>query len=352
MGKDITVGMDMGDKEHVVCILDSKGKVIKRDKVRNTGEAIRKYFKKLAPCRMGLEAGTHSGWVSRILEEVGHEVLVGNPRKLRMIWKSNEKDDNKDAEMIARLTRADPQLLHPIQHRGAEAQIDLGIIKARDMLVKSRSMLIGHARGAVKSIGERISKCSAETFHRRLNKEMPEELRSALEPLMKMIEELTGRIRDYDKVLKKLCREKYAETEGLQAICGVGPITSLAFVLTLEESSRFDNSRSVGAFVGLVPKRDQSGETDKQLRITKAGDAYLRRLLVGSAQYILGHFGPDCDLREFGLKLAQRGGKNAKRRAVVAVARKLAVLMHHLWKADAIYDPFYQKNRKQRNKAA
>lgn len=352
MGKDNTVGMDMGDKEHVVCILDGTGKVIKRDKVTNTGEGMRKYFKKLAPCRVGLEAGTHSGWVSRILAELGHEVLVGNPRKLRMIWKSNEKDDNKDAEMIARLTRADPQLLHPIQHRGEAAQLDLGIIKARDMLVKSRSMLIGHARGAVKSTGERISKCSAETFHLRLNQEMPEELGSALAPLMKRIEELTGRIRDYDKVLKKLCSEKYPETEGLQAICAVGPITSLAFVLTLEESSRFENSRSVGAFVGLVPKRDQSGETDKQLRITKAGDAYLRRLLVGSAQYILGHFGPDCDLREFGLKLAQRGGKNAKRRAVVAVARKLAVLMHHLWKAPALYDPFYQKNRQQKNQAA
>ena len=181
---------------------------------------------------------------------------------------------------------------------------------------------------------------------------MPEELRGALEPLMKTIEELTGRIRDYDKGLKKLCSEKHPETEGLQAICGVGPITSLAFVLTLEESSRFERSRSVGAFVGLVPKRDQSGETDKQLRITKAGDAYLSRLLVGSAQYILGHFGPDCDLRQFGLKLAQRDGKNAKRRAVVAVARKLAVLLHHLWKSGAIYDPFYQKNRKQRNKAA
>ncbi len=352
MEKDITVGMDIGDKQHVVCILDGAGKVIKRDRVANTAEVIGKYFKRLAPCRVGLEAGTHSGWVSRILAELGHEVLVGNPRKLRAIWKSDQKDDNKDAEMIARLTRADPQLLHPIQHRGAEAQLDLGIIKARDMLVKSRSMLIAHVRGAVKSIGERIATCSAETFHLRLNKEMPEELRGALEPLMKTIEELTGRIRDYDKVLKKLCSEKYPETEGLQAICGVGPITSLAFVLTLEESSRFERSRSVGAFVGLVPKRDQSGETDKQLRITKAGDAYLRRLLVGSAQYILGHFGPDCDLREFGLKLAQRGGKNAKRRAVVAVARKLAVLLHHLWKSGAIYDPFYQKNRKQRNKAA
>lgn len=348
MGKGITVGMDMGDREHRVCHLDGEGKIVRWDKVRNTREAIWKYFKKLEPCHVGLEAGTHSGWVSRILEELGHEVVVGNPRKLRMIWKSDEKDDDRDAEMLARITRLDPELLNPIRQRGEEAQRDLEVIKAREMLVKSRSMLITHTRGAVKSVGERISQCSAETFHRRLDQEMSEELRGALEPLRKMIEELTLRIRDYDRAVEQLCREQYPQTEGLRAIGGVGPITALAFVLTLEENSRFEKSRSVGAFLGLVPKRDQSGQTDKQLGITKAGDAYLRRLLVGAAQYILGHFGPDCDLKQFGLKLAQRGGKNAKRRAVVAVARKLAVLLHHLWKSTDTYDPFYQRNRKQK----
>ncbi len=123
-------------------------------------------------------------------------------------------------------------------------------------------------------------------------------------------------------------------------------MTALSFVLVLEDSGRIENSRSVGPFLGLTPKRDQSGQTDKQLRITKAGNAYLRRLLVQCAQYILGEFGPDCDLRRFGLKLAERGGKNAKRRAVVAVARKLAVVMHHLWKVGGDYDPLHQRNRK------
>ncbi len=351
MGNDITVGVDMGDKSHAICILDAEGEGKVRDSVVNTAKAIRKYFKDFEPCVIALEAGTHSGWISRTLEEMGHEVLVGNPRKLRVIWDSNEKDDDRDAEMLARIARFDRHLLYPIRHRGKEAQADLAVIKARDMLVKTRSMLITHSRGVVKSMGQRISKCSAETFHRRAQEEMPEELVPALEPVIKTIEELTDRIRSYDKRLEKLCREKYLETEGLRAIRGVGPVTALAFVLTIEESSRFEKSRSVGPFLGLTPKRDKSGSTDKQLPITKAGDAYLRRLLVGCSQYILGPFGMDCDLKRFGIKLAARGGKNAKRRAVIAVARKLAVIMHHLWKSGDAYDPIYQQNRKLKKSA-
>lgn len=352
MDKAITVGLDMGDKQHRICELDGAGKVVRWARVTNTAAAIRGYFEKMPACRIGMEAGTHSGWVSRILEELGHEVLVGHPRKLRMIWKSDEKDDNRDAEMLARIARLDPELLHPIRHRGAEAQRDLDVIKAREKLVKARTILIAHVRGVVKGVGKRITKCSAETFHLRLTEEMPEELEVALRPVVETIAELTRCIRGYEREINRLCREKYPETEGLRAIAGVGPITALAFVLTLEESSRFEKSRSVGAFVGLVPRRDQSGETNKQLRITKAGDGYLRRLLVGSGQYILGHFGPDCELRRFGLRLAQRGGKNAKKRAVVAVARKLAVVLHHLWRSGAVYDPFYQENLKRRGNLA
>ena len=351
MKKRITVGMDMGDKNHSICVLNAEGEVLERTEVSNTAKALGKYFGKLEPCRVALEAGTHSGWVSRELEAMGHEVLVGNPRKLRMIWDSDKKDDARDAEMLARIARLDPHLLYPIRHRGQKAQTDLAIIKARDILVRSRTALVAHARGVVKTLGQRISPCSAESFHRRLLEEMPVELAPALEPLMKSIEELTRRIRHYDKLLEKLCSEEYPETCGLRAISGVGPITALAFVLTLEESERFQKSRAVGPFLGLVPKRDQSGQSDKQLRITKAGDAYMRRLLVGSAQYILGAFGPDCDLRRFGLKLAERGGKNGKRRAVVAVARKLAVMMHHLWKSGEAYEPFYRQNLKQKKAA-
>lgn len=351
MEKSITVGMDMGDKNHSICVLDAEGRVQERTTVANTASAIRKYFTKRGPCLVAMEAGTHSPWVSRLLEELGHEVLVGHPRKLRAIWDSDEKGDDRDAEMLAKIARFDRDLLYPIHHRGAQTQCDLAILKARDMLVKSRSMLITHVRGVVKCAGKRISSCGAEVFHIRLLDEMPIELEPALEPIMKSIEELNQRIRHYNKLIDKVSEEKYPETSGIRAIAGVGPVTALAFVLTLEDASRFDKSRDVGPFIGLTPKRDQSGDTDKQLRISKAGNAYLRRLLVGCSQHILGAFGSDCDLRRFGLKLAERGGKNAKRRAVVAVARKLAIKMHYLWKTGDVYDPLYQQNHTKKKAA-
>ena len=351
MNTSNTVGVDMGDKNHRVVTLDSAGEVSDRCWVSNTAPALRKHFKSLAPCRVALEAGTHSGWVSRLLEEMGHEVLVGNPRRLRVIWDSDRKDDDRDAETLARIARLDPKLLYPIHHRGAEAQSDLAVIKARDMLVKTRSRLVASARGLVKTSGHRIDSCGAEVFHKRLREKMPSDLDAALEPMLKIIEELTMRIRHYDKKIRTLCDEKYPETKILREIVGVGPITALAFILTLEHADRFKKSRDVGSYVGLTPKRDQSGQSDKQLGITKAGNAELRRLLVGCAQYILGPFAKDCDLRRVGLKLAARGGKNAKRRAVVAVARKLAVLMHHLWATGETYDPFFQRNAKEKKVA-
>ena len=345
MGVNITVGMDLGDKNHRVCMLDSKGNVIDIETISNTDKAIRKKFGDLKPCTVAIEAGTHSPWISRVLEEIGHKVLVGNPRKLRAIWTSDNKHDDRDSVMLARIARFDPELLYPIRHRGQQAQSDLAVIKARDSLIKTRRALISHCRGTVKSFGERISKCSAESFHRRLGKEMPEALNDALSPVMETIEVLTAQLRKLDLKIERLSTDKYPETGRMRQIRGIGPVTALSFVLTLEDASRFKNSRSVGPYLGLVPKRDQSGDSDKQLGITKAGNEYLRSLLVNCAQYILGPFGKDCDLRRFGEKLAARGGKNARKRAIVAMARKISVLMHHLWKTGDEYKALLHDNK-------
>lgn len=334
----------MGDKKHAICVLDWQGQVAERAEVANTAAAIRKRFAKMKPCLVAMEAGTHSGWASRILEELGHEVLVGNPRKLRAIWDNAQKNDVRDAEMLARIARFDPQLLHPIRHRGKEAQVDLAAIKARDELVKVRTALIAHARGLVKSSGERLPGCSPECFHRRAAAAMPADLAPALDPVVAAVAELTAQIRRCDRRIRELA-EKYPETGRLRAVPGVGPVTSLAFVLTLEEPARFAKSRDVGPYLGLTPRRDQSGQVDKQLRITKAGNAYLRRLLVQCAHYVLGRHGPDCDLRRFGLRRAARGGAIAKRRATVAVARKLGVLLHRLWKNGDAYEPRHRPDR-------
>ena len=345
-----TVGMDMGDKVHSICILDASGTVRECAEVSNTRAGIYKFFAKMEPSLIALETGTHSSWVSRILEELGHEVLVGHARKLRMIWNNPQKNDMRDAEMLARIARFDRKLLHPIQPRSMKAQCDLAAIKARNQLVKVRSSLIAHARGLVKSVGARLPTCSPECFAKRAAEAVPEELALALEPVIVSIAELTVRIRHCDQLVQKLADEEYPATKRLQEIPGVGPITSLAFVLTLEDPKRFARSRDVGPFLGMTPRRNQSGQVDQQLPITKAGNAYMRRLLVQCAQYLLGHYGPDCDLRRFGLKLAERGGKNAKRRATVAVARKLAVLLHSLWKTGEEYEP--NRCRRQNRKTA
>jgi transposase len=344
VNKGTTIGMDLGDKTHEVCVLDAEGKVILRKEIVNTGESVKKFFKDYKDVLVVMETGTHSPWVSRVVEGMGCEVLVGNARKLRMIWMANNKSDVRDAEMLARIGRMDRALLYPVHHRSEEAQQDLAIMKARDALVSVRADLVNHVRSTVKGTGHRINKCSTEAFARRAKESIPEGLRAALLPVIEAIEAISEQIRSYDKEIATLIEQRHPEAKRLSQVPGVGPVTSLGFVLSLEESGRFKKSRSVGAYLGLTARRDQSGQTDKQLRITRAGDAYVRRLLVGCSHYILGAFGPDCDLRRFGLKLAARGGKNAKRRAIVAVARKLGVMLHRLWVTGAEYDPDYRKN--------
>ena len=335
----MTIGMDLGDRYSCFYTLDSAGENTESGRVQTTKSALEKRFRSCEAARVVIEAGTHSPWVSRLLAEWGHEVVVANPRKLALIAQNESKDDPVDAELLARLGRVEPQLLSPIVHRGAEAQADLAVIRARDAVVAARTQLVNHVRGAVKSLGSRIPRCSPRSFAQKVESGLPEPLRAALEPLLKVIGVMTEQIKGYDRQIEEACQEKYPETELLRQVGGVGAVTALAFVLTLEDPHRFERSRSVGSFLGLRPGRDKSGAQDPELRITKAGDQLVRRLLVGSAQYLLGPFGPDCDLRRWGLKLASRGRKNAKKRAVVAVARKLAVLLHRLWAGSEVYEP-------------
>lgn len=341
MSKHITIGMDLGDRNHIVVVLDGDGQELGCYELVNTKVSLKRFFERYCGATVAIEAGTHSPWISRLLEEMGFQVYVGNPRKLRMIWDSTDKSDERDARMLAMVCRVEPKLLWPIRHRGVKAHSDLEIIKARNMLVQTRTKLINHVRSVVKGVGERLPSCSAASFCRRVVDFLPDELLCALMPLIDTISDVTGRIRQIDKQINELTLERYPEAQTLQQINGVGPVTALAYVLTLEDPGRFEKSRMVGAYLGLTPRRDQSGDTDKQLRITKAGNAYLRKLLVGCAHYIIGPFGPDSNLRRHGMAIAARGGKNARKRAAVAVARKLSVLMHRLWVSGQAYEPVY-----------
>lgn len=335
-----TIGVDIGDRHSHLCVLDTEtGGLLEEARIPTNPAAFEKRFAGSAPTRIAIEAGTHSPWISRLLEEHGHEVLVANARKLKLIYGEGRKTDRLDAQNLARLARLDPKLLAPLRHRGETSQAHLALIRSRDALIRSRTQLVNHVRGTAKSFGERLPKCSASSFHKRTAGRLPEELAPALEPILETIAHLTARIREYDREIEALAEELYPETRLLRQVPGVGTLTALAFVLTVEDPSRFGDSRAVGAYLGLVPGREQSGYSDPQRRISKRGDRMLRRLLVGSAHYLLGPFGEDSDLRRHGEKLAARGGKNAKKRAVVAVARKLSVLLHRLWVTGESYDP-------------
>jgi transposase len=343
----MTAGVDIGDKYSYLCLIDTEsGEVVEEGRLRTNPKAFRRRFASEQPMRIAIEAGTHSPWVSRLLEECGHEVLVANARKLRLIYANKRKTDEMDAENLARLARVDPKLLYPLKHRGQECQTHMAIVRSREALVGTRTQLVNHVRGTVKSFGGRLPKCPARSFHKRASEHIPEALLAALGPILEQIGSLTERIRQYDRQLEAISKEHYPETDLLRRVEGIGPLTALTFVLTLEDPHRFEKSRSVGAYLGLVPATDRSGDSDPQKRISKEGDQMLRKLLVSSAHYILGPFGSDSDLRRHGEKIASRGGKNSKKRAAVAVARKLSVLLHRLWVTGEIYDPLYNTRRR------
>jgi transposase len=338
----LTVGVDLGDKRSTYCILGLMGETLAQGELATTREDFVDLFQAMAASRVVMEVGTHSAWVREVVVSCGHEVLVANPRLMDGTKRRKRKNDRIDARKLARLGRVDPQSLYPIRHRSTEVRQDLIVLRARDALVCVRTELINTIRGLVKSLGGRLPKCSSPSFPDKVAGSLPAEVREVLLPLVSQVGTLTESIATYDKKIEDLGSTKYDQTKLLRQVKGVGPITALAYVLTLEHPERFPKSRDVGPYLGLIPKQEDSGDKQPQLGISKAGDHMLRRLLVGSAHYVLGPFGPDTDLRRYGLRLCERGGKNAKKRAAVAVARKLAVLLHHLWISGEVYKPLRQ----------
>ena len=336
----ITIGLDLGERRHRFCALNHKGEVVEEGTLGNERASLARLTIRYRGALGVMEAGAHSPWISRYLEELGWEVIVSNPRKVRAIYQQERKSDQRDALMLARIGRMDRALLYPVRHGSEEAQQDLLRIKLRDSLVRARVALINSVRFSLKSLGYAVGNPSSARFHKVALENLPEVVRQMIAPSVQALAELSVRIQVLEREINLLARTKYPQTHWLQQVPGVGALTALYFVLKIEDPKRFENVRDVGAYVGLCPRRDQSGQNDPQLRISKRGDAYLRRLLVSAAQYILGPFGPKSALREFGLMLAADGTARAKKRAVVAVARKLAVLLLSLWKNQTLYQPF------------
>jgi transposase len=347
----ITIGMDLGDKSSRYCALDESGEVLFERSVATTKKGMTEALGGMARCRIAIEVGTHSAWISRLLARLGHEVIVANARQVKLISASSRKNDTLDARLLARLARVDPELLRPIRHRSEQAQLHLMQIRVRAGLVEARTSLINSARGLAKALGERLPKCDADHLEQR-DESLSGAVRQVLEPLLEQIGSLSEQIRGCDKQIEQIARTEYPETELLRQISGVGTLIALTFVLTVEDPARFKKSREVGCYVGLRPKQRESGESQPQLGISKEGDIYLRKLLVQGAHCILSQRGPDTDLKRWGLKLAARGGKNAKKRALVAVARKLAILLHRLWVTGEVYEPLLPSQAPGKQRAA
>ena len=340
----LTIGLDLGDRSSWYCVLDEAGNLQREQRVSTSVKAVRGVFCGMPRSRIALETGMHSPWVSRLLSELGHEVIVAHARNVRLIGESRRKDDRLDALTLARLARIDPQLLSPVRHRSAKAQADLTVIRARAGLVRARTALVNTARGLAKSYGERLRGCNVRNMNPEKAQGLSPELQTALEPLLAGIESLSEQIREYNQRIEALAQQSYPEVALLKQVKGVGTLIALTFLLTLEDAHRFHKSRDVGCYLGLQPGRRNSGQSEPQMHISKEGDPYLRTLLVQGAQHILGPFGADCDLRRWGLKLAERGGRNGKKRAIIATARKLAVLLHRLWVSGEVYEPLHNSS--------
>lgn len=334
-----TIGVDVGDRRSRFCVLDEAGKVVEEGDFRTTPAGLKGVLGARAGATVAFETGSHALWIRREVEAAGCEAVEANPRQVRLIYGGHTKNDRLDAENLARLARLDAELLKPVQARRDEDQRVLVGIKARDQLVRARAGLASFVRGVVKPFGARLSSCGVAALPERAPEQLPPELRATLQPVLETIADLSRRIREYDRAIEKVSDQRYPVTKHLRAVRGVGALTAMTYVLVIGNPDRFAKSRTVGSYVGLRPKQDQSGERDLPLGITKAGSSLLRRLLVQCAHYILGPHGEDCDLRRYGERIATHGGKVARRKAVVAVARKLAVLLHRMWVTGEVYDP-------------
>jgi transposase len=355
--KSLVIGIDLGDRTSAYCIRTVGQEIVLEGAVATKAEAILEVFQGLRRQRIVIETGTHSRWIAQLLELLGHEVIVGNARKLKLISENNQKSDKVDAQLLSKLGCANWEgLLNPVYQRSQATHSDLLLIRSREALVEIRTALINHVRGTVKSFGSRVSQCGSEAFAETARQEIPHPLQPALSGVLETLDEINEQIYHYDCQVRQISGTKYQEaTRRLMQVSGVGPLTALAFVLTIEEKDRFEKSRDVGPYLGLVPKKRQSGERDPHLGITKTGDEMLRKLLVNCSHHILGQHGQDSDLRRWGLAVVRgaekKGSKGSRKLAAAAVARKLAVLLHRLWVTGAEYEPL-RKAKGQQAQAA
>ena len=332
------LGIDVHSKYSEVCGISDEGKITVRSRTPTTETGLKRFFGSRERSKVTLESGPVTPWVYRLLCELGHEVTVVNPRRVRLIAESTLKTDSIDAEVLARLSRLDLGFLRPVYQRTREAQELRTRLRVRTSLVKARTSLINAVRGTLRAQGYRVPSCPADSFVARFaTMRLPASLAEVLEPMVTTIGELTERIQG---LKAKLVAESSSDelVQRLQTVPGVGPLVSLAYVGWMDRPDRFRESRDVGASLGLRPSLRSSGGHEIRGRITREGDTEMRRLLVQAAHAAL-QCHKDSSLKRWAESLVERLGKG---KAVVALARKIAVLLHHLWVTGESFRAFPQ----------
>jgi transposase len=339
---ELTIGLDLGDNTFSVCVLSNSGHIENEGTHPTNPDEVRALFESFRGrhVRVVFEVGSQSRWVQKLARECGIEdVIAADPRKLKLISQSLKKTDRRDAYILARAGQSLPELLSPVEHVSDEIFADRALLETRDLLVRNRTQIICRIRSLTKAHGGKLAACSPESFHRKVTEQIPEPMHFACKPLLQVLAALDQQISELEKSLCKLAKEKYPIVAKLQDIPGVGIIIALSFVLSVGDPSRFEDTRQIGAYFGLTPRKKQSGNSNPQLGITKAGNGAMRKRLVLGAHCLISR-GEDCGLKRWGIALCERGARSSKKRAVIALARKLAVVMLAVWKSGADFDPW------------
>ena len=330
-----TIGADVSDRTTKICVMTKadggERRIVVETTCATTKAGFEEAFSKFdRSWPVVFETGTHCRCMDRLFRRMGFKTIVGNPGKIPSITKSNTKNDRNDARELARLAIADPAMLHPVFLRDEVYQQMLRFHHARNVLLSQRTQTINQIRGFAKSMGYRIECSSTEKFHELGKADWPRELEECAWPLMGVLKAINLKIKAYDKLIARLAErpEFKPMVERVRVVYGVGTIGSTVFVAAIGgRPDRFDRVRDIGPYFGMIPKQDQSGDDDKQLHITHAGPEIVRTALVECAGVVMMEKSKDTDLKLKGLRIAMRGGKIARKKAKVAVARGLAVAM-------------------------
>ncbi len=348
------IGIDVSDRMSKICVMTKVAgtrRIVDETTVATTKDGFREYLERQdrnAP--VTFETGIHCRWMAEFIRSMGFKVYVANPAKLKMLTESDTKNDRNDARELARYTLADVEMLHPVFLRAEQYQQMIRLLEARRALLGARTKLINEMRGFAKSMGFRIPRRDADYFHLIDRATWPRDLETLCWPMLAVVKTISLKIKAVEKQMHVLADtpEFRESAERLQQIAGVGFFSSVAFIAFLGGNyERFAKARDVGPYLGLVPRQDASGNIDKQLSITKKGSSLLRSLLAECAQAAMRDHAKMSDLRIKGLRIAERGGKNAKKRAVIAIVRSLAVTMVALLKhPEREYKPISDENQR------